>query len=99
LKKAKCLLICNSSDKFARGTKTTKKLKHIRKRGGKTNRDIDQCVDIRRILNRHVNEIESLSLQKLAVTTVMGFSDVPSPSLMLLLVMVIVVPVATTVHE
>jgi hypothetical protein len=46
-----------------------------------------------------VNEIESLSLQKLAVTTVMGFSDVPSPSLMLLLVMVIVVPVATTVHE
>jgi heme-degrading monooxygenase HmoA len=33
MKRAKCLSIWNSSSKFAQGTKTTKKLKHKRKRG------------------------------------------------------------------
>jgi hypothetical protein len=32
MKKAKCLLIWSSSDKFARGIKATKKLKHKRRR-------------------------------------------------------------------
>jgi hypothetical protein len=45
-----------------------------------------------------VSEIGSLGLQKLAVTTAMGFFDVPSPSLTLLLVMV-VVPVVAIVQE
>jgi hypothetical protein len=35
MKKAKCLLIWSSFGKFARGTRTTKKLKHKRRRGGR----------------------------------------------------------------
>jgi hypothetical protein len=34
MKKAKCLPIWSSSDKFTQGTRVTKKLKHKRKRGG-----------------------------------------------------------------
>jgi hypothetical protein len=35
MKKAKCLSIWSSFDKFARGTRATKMLKHERKRGGR----------------------------------------------------------------
>jgi hypothetical protein len=58
--------------------------------------DIDQCVDVWRILNRRVSEIGSLGLQKFAIAPAVGF--VASPSLMLL-VMVIIVPVVAKVQE
>ncbi len=45
-----------------------------------------------------MNEIRSLGLQKFAITAVVSFSGVPSPSLTLLLVMV-VVPVVVVVQE
>jgi hypothetical protein len=35
MKKAKCLLIWSSFGKFARGTRVIKKLKHIKRRGGR----------------------------------------------------------------
>jgi hypothetical protein len=35
MKKTKCLPIYSSSNKFARGIRTTKKLKHKRRRGGR----------------------------------------------------------------
>jgi hypothetical protein len=44
-----------------------------------------------------VNEIKSLGLQKLKVTTIVGFSGVPFPSFMLLLVMVVGVPVVAAI--
>ncbi len=44
-----------------------------------------------------MSEIGSLGLQKLLVVVVVGFSDVPFPSLMLLLIMVVVVVVVVTV--
>jgi hypothetical protein len=46
-----------------------------------------------------VSEIRSLGLQKVVVTTAMGFSSVLSPLLTLLLVMVVVVHVVVTVQE
>jgi hypothetical protein len=46
-----------------------------------------------------VNDIKSLSLQKLEVATVVGFFAVPSPSLMLLLIMVVIVHVVVVVQE
>jgi hypothetical protein len=46
-----------------------------------------------------VSEIRSLGLEKLVVGTVVGFSYVPSPLLMLLLVMVVVVPVVVAIQE
>ncbi len=44
-----------------------------------------------------MSEIRNLGLQKLVIVTAVGFSSVPSPSLVLLLVMVVVVPVVVTV--
>jgi hypothetical protein len=35
MKKAKCLPIRSSFDKFARGTRASKKLKHKRRKGGR----------------------------------------------------------------
>ncbi len=55
--------------------------------------DVDQCVDARWVLSRHVSEIESLGLQKLVIVTTMGFSNVPFPLLTLLLIMVVIVVV------
>jgi hypothetical protein len=52
--------------------------------------DIDQRVDAQRVLYMNVSDIKSLSLQKLVVIIVVGFSNVPSPLLTLLLVMVVV---------
>jgi len=46
-----------------------------------------------------VSENKSLGLQKLIVTIVVGFSDVPSPLLTLLLIMVVVVPIVVVVQE
>jgi hypothetical protein len=40
-----------------------------------------------------VNEIGSLGLQKLGVVVAMGFSNVPSPLLMLRLVMIVILVV------
>jgi hypothetical protein len=57
----------------------------------KINLDVDQCVDAWWVLRRCMNEIGSLGLQKLAVVAVVGFSDVPSPSLTLLFIMIVVV--------
>jgi hypothetical protein len=46
-----------------------------------------------------VSEIESLGLQKLAIVTTLGFSNVPFLLLTLLLVMVVVVLVVTAIQE
>ncbi len=46
-----------------------------------------------------MSEIGSLSLQKLVVVAVMGFSGVPSPLFTLLLVMVVVVLVVVAVQK
>jgi hypothetical protein len=59
--------------------------------------DVDQCVDAQWVLSRHVSEIKSLDLQKLAVAATMGFFGVSSPSFTLLLVMVVVVPIVGAV--
>jgi len=80
------------------GIRATKKLKHKRRRGG-TNLDVDQCIDVRWVLNRCVSEIGSLGLQKLVVATTMDFSGVPFPSLTLLLIMVVVVHVVAIIQE
>ncbi len=61
--------------------------------------DVDYCVNDQRVLNLCVSEIRSLGLEKLVVGTVVGFSYVPSPLLMLLLVMVVVVPVVVAIQE
>jgi hypothetical protein len=63
------------------------------------NMDIDQRVHAQRVLYMNVSEIKSLSLQKLVVIIVMGFSNVPSPLLTLLLVMVVVVIVIFAIQE
>jgi hypothetical protein len=46
-----------------------------------------------------MNEIESLSLQKLVVKATMGFSGVLFPSFTLLLVMVVVVPIVVIIQK
>jgi hypothetical protein len=46
-----------------------------------------------------VSEIRSLGLQKLKITTIVGFSGVPFPSLTLLLVWVVIFPVVAIVQE
>jgi hypothetical protein len=61
--------------------------------------DVDQSVNVQRVLNRRVSEIENLGLQKLAVAAVVGFFNFPFPSLMLLLVMVVVVLVVVAIQE
>jgi hypothetical protein len=43
------------------GITATKKLKHKRRRGG-TNLDVNQCVDVGRVLSRLMSEIENLGL-------------------------------------
>jgi hypothetical protein len=35
--------------------------------------DVDQCIDVWQVHNRHVSEIESLGLQKLTIATDVGF--------------------------
>jgi hypothetical protein len=76
-----------------------KEVKTQKKKRRKTNLDIDQCIDIWWVLNKHVMEIKSLSLQKLVIVTIVGFFSVSFPSLMLLLVMVVVIFVVVTVQE
>ncbi len=61
------------------------------------NLDVDQCIDARRVLYKHMSDIISLNLQKLVLITVVGFSNVPSPLLTLLLVMVVLVLVISTI--
>jgi len=61
--------------------------------------DVDQCVDVWWVLNRHVSEIRSLGLQKFAVVAVVGFFSVPSLSFASLLVMVVVDPIVVVIQE
>jgi hypothetical protein len=46
-----------------------------------------------------MSEIGSLGLQKLAIATSVGFSNVLFPSLALLIIMVVIVIVATAIQE
>jgi hypothetical protein len=50
-----------------------KKIKAQKKKKEKTNMDVDQCVDVRWVLNRHVSEIGSLGLQKFIIVVIVGF--------------------------
>jgi chromate transport protein ChrA len=61
--------------------------------------DVDQCIDVWRVLRRCANEIKSLGLQKITIVAIVGFSGVPSSLLTLLLVMVVVVPIVVTAQE
>jgi hypothetical protein len=46
-----------------------------------------------------VGDIENLGLQKLVVTTIMGFFGVLSPSFTLMLIMVVIIPIVVEVKK
>jgi hypothetical protein len=61
--------------------------------------DVNQCIDAQRVLNRRMNEIRSLGLQKLVVIVAAGVFVVPFPSLTLLVIMVVVFHIVTIIQE
>ncbi len=77
---------------------SNEKIRTQKKKRRKTNLDVNQCGDAQRVLSRHVNEIKSLSLQKLEILTTVDFSGVPCPSFTLVHSMVVVL-IVTTLQE
>jgi hypothetical protein len=78
---------------------SNKEVEAQKKKRRKINLDVDQCIDARWVLSKHVSEIKSLGLQKLLVVAIVGFPGVPSPSFTLLLIMVVVVLIVAAVQE
>ncbi len=60
---------------------------------------VNYCINVRWVFSKCVGDIENLGLQKLVVTTIMGFFGVLSPSFTLMLIMVVIIPIVVEVKK